>query len=107
MGLARLAERLGANPFLVLGIEPEAAPMEAERRARALIAMMELGLGEARTYRTPTGERERSPGMVREAAATLRDPSQRLRHELELKLSARIEPIFAGWCGCEPRCPDS
>ena len=70
------------NPFFVLGVTTEASRIEVEREAQKLLGMLELGFGEARTYDTPIGPRERTAEMVRAAVAALRDPYRRLVAEL-------------------------
>ena len=70
------------NPFLVLGISPDAARIEIEREAQKLLGMLELGFVDAQTYATPLGPRPRTAEAVRAAVATLRDPYQRLVAEL-------------------------
>jgi len=69
---------LGENPFLVLGVTPDATRMEIEREAQKLLGMLELGFAAAATYATPLGPRARTPDLVRAAVARLRDPYQRL-----------------------------
>jgi hypothetical protein len=69
------------NPFLVLGLAPEAGTADTERQGEKLRAMLAAGLGEAGSYSTPFGARERTPELVRAALAELRDPRRRLRHE--------------------------
>jgi len=74
--------RIVENPFLVLGVAPEASRIEVEREAQKLLGMLELGLEAAAVYRTPFGPRRRTPELVRTAVATLRDPARRLVAEL-------------------------
>jgi hypothetical protein len=74
--------RLAENPFFVLGLSPDASRIEMEREAQKLLGMLELGFVAAQTYATPLGPRERTPELVRAAAAALRDPYQRLLAEL-------------------------
>jgi hypothetical protein len=69
------------NPFLVLGLGPEASATDSERQGEKLLAMLAAGLDEAACYSTPFGPRERTPELVRAALAELRDPRRRLRHE--------------------------
>jgi hypothetical protein len=70
-----------ANPFLVLDL-PVSAPAETvERKGGLLLAMLAAGLADATIYQSPFGPRERTPEMVREALAELRDPGRRLVHE--------------------------
>src|SRR4051812_40212754 len=75
-------DRLTDNAFFVLGVAPSATPREIEREAQKLLGMLELGLAAATTYATPLGPRPRTAERVRAAAATLRDPRQRLIAEL-------------------------
>ncbi len=70
------------NPFLVLGVAPDARRIEIEREAQKLLGMLELGFADARTYATPLGPRPRTAEAVRAAVAALRDPYQRLVAEL-------------------------
>jgi hypothetical protein len=69
------------SPFLVLGLPPSATAAEVEREGQKLLAMLSAGVSEARRYTTPLGDRERTPELVREALAELRDPERRLAHE--------------------------
>jgi hypothetical protein len=74
--------RIVDNPFLVLGLSPDASRIELEREAQKLLGMLELGFPAAQTYATPLGPRTRTPESVRAAVAALRDPYQRLVAEL-------------------------
>jgi hypothetical protein len=74
--------RLAGNPFYVLGLRPDCARAEVEREGQKLIGMLELELSSATTYRSPVGVHRRTPELVREAMAELRDPNRRLLHEL-------------------------
>lgn len=84
-------ERFLENPFYVLGVRPDCSRAEMEREGQKLLGMLEVGLPTAKKYKTPLGEAERSPEMVRQAMAELRDPQKRLIHELWAQLPA--EPI--------------
>lgn len=75
-------ERLGDNPFLVLGLGLEASTVEVEREGLKLLGMLELGMDRAKTYMSPLGLQSRTPEKVREAMAELRAPDRRLLHEL-------------------------
>ncbi|MBL4689067.1 MAG: hypothetical protein JKY37_31030 [Nannocystaceae bacterium] len=77
-GSARIAD----NPFYVLELSPTCAAVEVERQGNKLIAMLALGLVEAESYDTPFGVRPRTEDAVRTALAGLRDPEQRLVHEI-------------------------
>ena len=57
------------------------ATAEIERQGERLLAELAAGLAGARRYRTPFGEHERTPELVRASVAELRDPARRLRHE--------------------------
>jgi hypothetical protein len=81
-------ERFRDNPFYVLGLRPSATRAELEREGQKLLGMLELGLGSAARYATPTGPVERTADKVRRAMAELRDPERRLSYELW----ARLEP---------------
>lgn len=70
------------NPFLVLGISPDASRIEIEREAQKLLGMLELDFPGSGTYATPLGPRPRTAEAVRAAVAALRDPYQRLVAEL-------------------------
>jgi hypothetical protein len=76
------ARPITENPFLVLGMSPDATRIELEREAQKLLGMLELGFAEAQFYATPIGPRPRTAEAVRAAVATLRDPHQRLVAEL-------------------------
>ncbi len=87
--------RIADNPFYVLGLPPECSLLEVEREGRKLLGMLELGLSDARSYRTPLGPRERTSEKVREAMAELREPERRLSHEMWARLrpdAARSAP---------------
>lgn len=70
-----------ANPFLVLELPPGVTREELERQGAKLLALLAASVGEAATYPTPLGPRERTPELVRGALAELRDPARRLLHE--------------------------
>jgi hypothetical protein len=87
--MAALAmDKIGENPFYVLGLRPTATRAEIEREGQKLLGMLELGLTSAARYETPVGPMERDADKVRRAMAELRDPERRLEHELW----ARLEP---------------
>lgn len=69
------------NPFLVLGLGPDAGAAEVERQGQKWLGMLAAGLGEARVYVTPFGTVERTAELVRAAMAELVDPAKRLVHE--------------------------
>ena len=85
-------ERLAGNPFYVLELRPDCTRAEVERAGQKLIAMLELELSTAGSYRSPIGVHRRTPELVRAAMAELRDPNRRLLHELW----ATLEPNTLG-----------
>ena len=90
------------NPFLVLGVAPDASRLEVEREAQKLLGMLELGFAEVEYYATPVGPRRRTAEAVRAAVAALRDPYQRLVAELwarHLPPLAALRPAHAGHRG--------
>jgi hypothetical protein len=74
--------RVAENPFFVLGLAPDSDAMAAQREGKKLIAQLEMGIQSAKTYKTPFGERERTPELVREAVALLATPEKRVLFEL-------------------------
>jgi hypothetical protein len=91
--------RLRDNPFFVLGVPTEASRAEIERAAQRLLAELALGREAARFYATPLGRAERTPEVVRRAAAELRDPLKRRAHEpwAALPVTSSVpEPPAAG-----------
>jgi hypothetical protein len=81
-----------ANPFLVLGVEPRAARSEIERAGQKLLALLVVGAASAARYDTPFGPAVRDADSVRTALAALRDPVERLAHELILELTQGASP---------------
>lgn len=76
------AERWARNPLYVLELPISATRAEVERAGQKWLAMLELDLAAARLYATPLGPRARTPELVREAMAELREPDKRALHEL-------------------------
>ena len=70
------------NPFFVLALPITATRMEVERTGQKLLAQLAIGAKSAKTYETPFGRFERDENAVRAALAALRDPEQRVLHEL-------------------------
>ena len=85
--------RLADSPFFLLGLTPACSRIEVEREGQKLMAMLEVGMEEARRYVTPLGERERTVEQVRQAMADLRDPARRLGEELWAMLPAQLVPV--------------
>jgi hypothetical protein len=71
-----------SNPFFVLEIRTDATPTEVERAGQRLLALLAVGSATAGTYQTPLGPATRDADQVRQALALLRDPVQRVLHEL-------------------------
>jgi hypothetical protein len=89
-----LAELIADNPFYVLGLPTDCPAREVERAGQKLLAMLAVGLGEAKQHGSPLGPRPRTDEKVRAAMAELRDPARRLMHELFARLGAS-EPAAA------------
>lgn len=90
--MSRARARLTENPFFVLDVAPEADRAEVERAAAKWLGMLELGLADAATYRSPLGTHARTPEAVRAAAATLRDPARRLIAEVWARVPTAASP---------------
>jgi hypothetical protein len=71
-----------SNPFFVLEVAPDATPTDVERAGQRLLALLTVGSANAQTYLTPLGPATRDADKVRQALAALRDPEQRVLHEL-------------------------
>jgi hypothetical protein len=71
-----------SNPFFVLEIATNATPTEVERAGQRLLALLAVDSATAGMYRTPLGPATRDAEGVRQALAALRDPEQRVLHEL-------------------------
>jgi hypothetical protein len=83
-----LFDRIAENPFYVLGVATTATRTDIEREGSKLLSMLQLGLKDAKRYRSPVGEHARTEEAVRAAMAELRDPKRRLVHELLAALPA-------------------
>jgi hypothetical protein len=81
------------NPFYVLAVPPTCDRSQFEREGLRWLALLELGQVEAVTYLTPLGPRPRTPELVRWAMAELREPRQRLLHELWAQAPATTGPV--------------
>jgi hypothetical protein len=82
------------NPFFVLELSPQAARAEVERTGQKLIGLIAVGSANAACYDTPFGPATRDADRVRQAVATLRDPVERVIHELlaDIPRAALPEP---------------
>ncbi len=74
--------RVTHNPFVVLGLPPDASRADAERQAALLLGQLALGLAAAQRYRSALGEHVRTSDDVRQAIAELRDPARRVTAEV-------------------------
>jgi hypothetical protein len=70
------------NPFFVLGVSTQASRTEVERAGQKLLGLLALESASARSCDTPFGPATRDADKVRQALATLRDPNERVIHEL-------------------------
>jgi hypothetical protein len=70
------------NPFFVLEVSPQASRAEVERAGQKLLALLEVGSASVSRYDTPFGPATRNADTVRQAVAALRDPVERVIHEL-------------------------
>jgi hypothetical protein len=71
-----------SNPFFVLEVPIDASPSEVERAGQKLLALMAVGSAGVEHYRSPLGIGQRDADKVRQALAALRDPNERVLHEL-------------------------
>jgi hypothetical protein len=71
-----------SNPFFVLEVATDAAPTDVERAGQRLLALLTVGSANVQSYPTPLGPATRDAEKVRQALAALRDPEQRVLHEL-------------------------
>lgn len=79
------------NPFFVLAVATGASRVEIEREGQKLLALLEIGSSDATCYHTPFGPATRDPDAVRQAVAALRDPGQRVIHELWANIATPTE----------------
>lgn len=99
------SRRLTDNPFHVLGLTSDATGPEIEAAARALLNALAAGDPGAARFDTPLGPRLRDTHAVRRALARLRDPDERIHHEIwaELAVGPGPQPLpanaeaAAGW----------
>jgi hypothetical protein len=82
------------NPFFVLELSPQASRVEVERTGQKLIGLLTVGGAGASRYATPFGEGARDVDRVRQAVAALRDPFERVIHELlaDVQHAASADP---------------
>jgi len=82
------SRRLLDNPFHVLGVPPTATREAIEEAGHGLLAGLQSPSdgSTSRNYETPLGPRERDAHTVRRALAQLRDPDERIHHEIWAQL---------------------
>jgi hypothetical protein len=78
------------NPFFVLEVDTTASRAEVERAGQKLLALIAVGSTDAGHYDTPFGRAERDADLIRQALAALRDPRDRVLHELWADVAAGI-----------------
>ncbi|MCH9685766.1 MAG: hypothetical protein K0V04_30315 [Deltaproteobacteria bacterium] len=70
------------NAFFVLGLTPRARWPQVARAAEALLLALQAGDPGAEMYATPLGPQPRTVRAVQRARARLRDPDERIQHEI-------------------------
>jgi len=78
------------NPFFVLDVSTQASRTEVERAGQKLLGLLALGAAGADSYDTPFGSATRDADAVRRALATLRDPHERVMHELWADVATEV-----------------
>lgn len=73
----------------MLGLTPRASWPRIKRAAETLLAALEAGEPGADSYDTPLGPRPRTEPLVLRALTRLRDPDERIQHELWWEAPAR------------------
>jgi hypothetical protein len=81
-----------ANPFFVLELKTDATRADVERAGQRLLAKFGIDSAGIAEYDTPFGKGVRDADMVRQSLAALRDPVQRVTHELWANISALRAP---------------
>jgi hypothetical protein len=79
------------NPFFVLGINVDASQAEVERAGQRLLGLLAVGSVGVERYATPLGPATRDADKVRQALAALRDPNERVLHELWADISKQAD----------------
>ena len=82
-----------SNPFYVLEVATDATPTDVERAGQRLLALLTVGSANAQNYPTPLGPATRDAEKVRQAVAALRDPEQRVLHELWANVALTGLPV--------------
>ena len=105
------------NPFFILGVSTEALPAEIERAGQKLLGLLALGSEGAARYDSPFGPATRDADDVRQALGALRDPKERIVHELWANVASshgeeRLDDAARPWAEAERalgwtgRCPE-
>jgi hypothetical protein len=92
------------NPFFILEVATDASRADVERAGQKLLALLALGSASAGRYDTPLGPAIRDADGVRQALAALRDPVERVVHELWAGLAPsaggpRTAAVADAWTG--------
>lgn len=85
------------NPFWILGVPTTASAMDIQRAGQKWLGMLEIGVASASLVETPDGVCSRTPELVRQAMADLRDPERRLVAELWARTPAVEPESFSPW----------
>jgi hypothetical protein len=79
-----------SNPFFILDVSTQASRTEVERAGQKLLGLLALSAAGADRYDTPFGTATRDADAVRRALATLRDPHERVIHELLAHVATEV-----------------
>src|ERR1700738_2668071 len=79
------------NPFFVLEVSTQASRADGHRDGQKLLGLLALGSASAAQYDTPFGPAARDADSVRQALATLRDPNERVIHELWANVAQSVD----------------
>ena len=79
------------NPFFILEVSTEASSGEIERAGQKLLGLLALGSTAAARYDSPFGPATRDADDVRQALGALRDPNERIVHELWANVASSTE----------------
>ena len=82
-----------ANPFFMLEVGTQASRIEVERAGQRLLGLLAVGNAGAGRYDTPLGPATRDADGVRQALAALRDPNERVVHELWANVAVGAAPV--------------
>lgn len=90
------------NPFFVLALPAQATRAEFERAGQKFLALLQIGAAGSGQYQALGGTMTRDADAVRQALAQLREPGERVVHELWASVAAdaipgEAHPVDAGW----------